>query len=52
MHILILLGFVQILQYYYQRGCLYRLKTLGETDKMVVTGGKNDLLYFESTELI
>ncbi|CAF1004069.1 unnamed protein product [Adineta ricciae] len=31
------LSFVQVLQFYYQRGCLYRLRALGETHDMEVT---------------
>ncbi|XP_023658599.1 transmembrane protein 120B-like isoform X2 [Paramormyrops kingsleyae] len=30
-------SFVQFLQYYYQRGCLYRLRTLGERDQLDLT---------------
>ncbi|KAM6970378.1 transmembrane protein 120A-A isoform 3-T3 [Aplochiton taeniatus] len=31
------IGFVQFLQYYYQSGCLYRLRSLGERHNMDVT---------------
>jgi len=31
------LSFVQFLQYYYQRGCLYRLRALGESHNMDIT---------------
>nr|XP_006819991.1 PREDICTED: transmembrane protein 120A-like [Saccoglossus kowalevskii] len=31
------LSFVQVLQYYYQRGCLYRLRALGEKGNMDIT---------------
>lgn len=31
------LSFVQFLQYYYQRGCLYRLRALGERHRMDIT---------------
>jgi len=31
------LSFVQFLQYYYQRGCLYRLRALGERHNMDIT---------------
>ncbi|CAF1116183.1 unnamed protein product [Rotaria sp. Silwood1] len=31
------LSFVQVLQFYYQRGCLYRLRALGETHDMEIT---------------
>lgn len=33
-------GFVQFLQYYYQSGCLYRLRALGERHTMDLTVGK------------
>ena len=33
------LGFVQLLQYYYQKGCLYRLRALGEKAEMDTTVG-------------
>lgn len=33
-------GFVQFLQYYYQSGCLYRLRALGERHNMDLTVGK------------
>lgn len=32
-------GFVQFLQYYYQSGCLYRLRTLGERNQLDLTVG-------------
>ena len=32
-------GFVQFLQYYYQSGCLYRLRALGERHNMDLTVG-------------
>lgn len=32
--------FVQLLQYYYQKGCLYRLRALGEKEDMDTTVGK------------
>lgn len=35
-----LTGFVQFLQYYYQSGCLYRLRALGERHNMDLTVGK------------
>lgn len=35
-----LAGFVQFLQYYYQSGCLYRLRALGERHNMDLTVGK------------
>lgn len=31
------LSCVQVLQYYYQRGCLYRLRALGARDEMTIT---------------
>lgn len=31
------IAFVQVLQYYYQRGCLYRLKSLGQRHDMDIT---------------
>lgn len=34
------LGFVQFLQYYYQSGCLYRLRALGERNQLDLTVGK------------
>lgn len=33
-------GFVQFLQYYYQSGCLYRLRALGERHNMDLTVGE------------
>ncbi|KAM8828562.1 transmembrane protein 120B isoform 1-T1 [Spinachia spinachia] len=33
-------SFVQFLQYYYQSGCLYRLRTLGERNQLDLTVGK------------
>lgn len=36
-HSLRIPGFVQILQFRYQRGCLYRLRTLGERHNMDIT---------------
>lgn len=39
----LLAGFVQFLQYYYQSGCLYRLRALGERHNMDLTVGKPDL---------
>lgn len=36
----LLAGFVQFLQYYYQSGCLYRLRALGERHNMDLTVGK------------
>lgn len=36
----VLAGFVQFLQYYYQSGCLYRLRALGERHNMDLTVGK------------
>lgn len=36
----LLVGFVQFLQYYYQSGCLYRLRALGERHNMDLTVGK------------
>ena len=35
-------GFVQFLQYYYQSGCLYRLRALGERHTMDLTVGESD----------
>lgn len=35
------LGFVQFLQYYYQSGCLYRLRALGERHTMDLTVGES-----------
>lgn len=32
-------GFVQFLQYYYQSGCLYRLRALGERNQLDLTVG-------------
>ncbi len=37
-------GFVQFLQYYYQSGCLYRLRALGERHNMDLTVGKSEHL--------
>lgn len=37
-----LAGFVQFLQYYYQSGCLYRLRALGERHNMDLTVGEWD----------
>lgn len=34
-------GFVQFLQYYYQSGCLYRLRALGERHTMDLTVGRS-----------
>lgn len=34
------LGFVQVLQCYYQSGCLYRLRSLGERHNLDLTVGK------------
>lgn len=39
----LLAGFVQFLQYYYQSGCLYRLRALGERHNMDLTVGKPGL---------
>lgn len=39
------LGFVQYLQYYYQSGCLYRLKALGERHNLDLTVGKDYWVY-------
>lgn len=39
----LLAGFVQFLQYYYQSGCLYRLRALGERHNMDLTVGKWDV---------
>ncbi len=36
-----LAGLVQCLQYYYQSGCLYRLKALGERHNLDLTVGKD-----------
>lgn len=33
-------GCVQFLQYYYQRGCLYRLRALGERNHLDLTVGE------------
>lgn len=33
-------GFVQFLQYYYQSGCLYRLRALGERNQLDLTVGE------------
>lgn len=38
-------GFVQFLQYYYQSGCLYRLRTLGERHTMDLTVGQHNLMF-------
>lgn len=38
----LLAGFVQFLQYYYQSGCLYRLRALGERHNMDLTVGEWD----------
>ncbi|XP_034746284.1 transmembrane protein 120A-like isoform X3 [Etheostoma cragini] len=42
------IGFVQFLQYYYQSGCLYRLRALGERHNMDVTVGECSLNRFQS----
>lgn len=34
-------GCVQFLQYYYQRGCLYRLRALGERNHLDLTVGES-----------
>lgn len=34
-------GFVQFLQYYYQSGCLYRLRALGERNQLDLTVGES-----------
>lgn len=36
-----LAGCVQFLQYYYQSGCLYRLRALGERNQLDLTVGKS-----------
>lgn len=36
-------GFVQFLQYYYQSGCLYRLRALGERHTMDLTVGESGM---------
>lgn len=36
-----LAGCVQFLQYYYQSGCLYRLRALGERNQLDLTVGKH-----------
>jgi len=41
-------GFVQLLQYYYQKGCLYRLRALGEKADMDTTVG-NATIYFKAS---
>ncbi len=33
------LSFVQLLQYHYQQGCLYRLRALGDREEMAITTG-------------
>ena len=38
-------GFVQFLQYYYQSGCLYRLRALGERNQLDLTVGKKDIFW-------
>lgn len=43
---LFLLGFIQFLQYYYQSGCLYRLRALGERHNMDLTVGEYTSLLF------
>lgn len=37
-------GFLQFLQYYYQSGCLYRLRALGERNQLDLTVGKRSVL--------
>ena len=50
------LSFVQFLQYYYQRGCLYRLRALGERHNMDITAegfqvpGKRKMLTRDESE--
>lgn len=44
--LLFLLGFIQFLQYYYQSGCLYRLRALGERHNMDLTVGEYTSLLF------
>lgn len=39
-------GFVQFLQYYYQSGCLYRLRALGERSQLDLTVGALEPLLF------
>jgi len=41
--------FVQLLQYYYQKGCLYRLRALGEKEDMDTTVGRNFIKYIISS---
>lgn len=41
-------GFVQFLQYYYQSGCLYRLRALGERHTMDLTVGESGTADFLS----
>lgn len=40
------LGFVQFLQYYYQSGCLYRLRALGERNQLDLTVGALEVVLF------
>ena len=39
-----MLCLLQLMQYYYQSGCLYRLRALGERHDMDITVGKRSLL--------
>lgn len=45
-------GFVQFLQCYYQSGCLYRLRTLGERHTMDLTVGQKSLMLPQAQKLI
>ncbi|XP_014780336.2 ion channel TACAN isoform X1 [Octopus bimaculoides] len=45
------LSFVYVMQYYYQNGCLYRLRTLGKRHGMDITVGKLSPLFFLSLSL-
>ncbi|PIO03114.1 hypothetical protein AB205_0060990, partial [Aquarana catesbeiana] len=43
-------SFVQFLQYYYQSGCLYRLRALGERHNMDLTVGRRHYLSLKNPE--
>ncbi len=36
----LIVGFISLIQYYYQKGTLYRLRSLGERRNMDITVGK------------
>ena len=46
------LSFVQFLQYYYQRGCLYRLRALGERHNMDVTAEGFQVIFIPTKEIM